>query len=92
MVLKGAVAPFNVGMGQVQNGRLYLRYGSNLVKTTAKSDKMLTEEKPLLFYCKKNAPRVPLAHTKAEKNKHENFDFVLLLSSSSFCTHITQEL
>ena len=52
-VSKGAVAPFNVGMGQVQNGRLYLRYGSNLVKTTAKSDKTLTEKKPLLFYCKK---------------------------------------
>ena len=52
-VSKGAVAPFNVGMGQVQNGCLYLRYVSNLVITTAKSDKMLTEEKPLLFYCKK---------------------------------------
>ena len=42
---KGAVAPFNVGMGQVQNGHLYLSYGSNLVITTAKSDKMLTDKK-----------------------------------------------
>ena len=74
---KGAVAPFNVGMGQVQNGRLYLRYGSNLVITTAKSDKTLTEES-LCCSIVKNAPRVLLAHTKAEKNKHENFDFVLL--------------
>ena len=52
-VSKGVVAPFNVGMGQVQNGHLYLRYGSNLVITTAKSGKKLTEKKPLLFYCKK---------------------------------------
>ena len=53
---KGAVAPFNVGTRQVQNGRLYLRYGSNLVKITAKSDKTFTEKKPLLFYCKKKWP------------------------------------
>ena len=77
------VAPFNVGMGQVQNGHLYLRYGSNFVITTAKSDETLTDKKPLLFYYK-NAPRVLLAHTKAEKNKHENFDFVHLLSSFFF--------
>ena len=37
-ILKGAVAPFNVGMGQVQSGHLYLRYGSKFVITTAKSE------------------------------------------------------
>ena len=26
----------------------------------------------------KNAPRVLLSHAKAEKNKHEHFDFVVL--------------
>ena len=47
--------------------------------TTAKWDKSLTGKKALPFYCKKNVPRVVQTRTKAEKNKHENFDFVLLL-------------
>ena len=48
---------------------------------TAKLAKTLTDRKPLL----KNAPRVLLAHTKDEKNKHEKFDFVLLLSHCNMC-------
>ena len=75
-ILKGVVVPFNVGMGQVENGYLYLRYGSNSVITTAKCDKTLTDK--TLHCIMKNAPRVLLAHAKAEKNKHENFDFVHL--------------
>ena len=44
---------FNVGMGQVENGCLYLRCGSNFVITTAKQDKMLIDERLSLLYCEK---------------------------------------
>ena len=43
---------------------------------------MLTDQS-LHYSIVKNDPRVLLAHTKAEKNKHKNFNFVL----SSFLTH-----
>ena len=33
----------------------------------------LQVKKPFLFYCK-NSSRILLAHLKAEKNEHENFD------------------
>ena len=65
-----------VGMRQVQNGRLHLRYGSKPVTASAKCDKILTDKIALLFYCK-NAPRfysvysfqkrVLIAHSKGEK-------------------------
>ena len=47
---------FYVEMGQVQNGCLYLRYGNS----SAKSDKTLTDKRPLLFYCKSAAPKLLL--------------------------------
>ena len=50
---KWACSMFDVEMWQVQNNRLYLRYGSNFVITTAKWDKTLTDKKPSLFYCEK---------------------------------------
>ena len=80
---------FYVGMGVVQNGCLYLRYGSSSVITTVKWDK--TPTKSLCYNYYKNATRVLLLHTKAEKNEHKIFDFVILpffLSSP----HITQNL
>ena len=40
-----------VGIGQVKNGHLYLKYGSSSEKTTAKGAKTLTDKKPLLYYC-----------------------------------------
>ena len=75
-----------LGIGQVKNGRLYLRYGSCSEKTTAKCGETVTDKKPCLYYCKK-IPGVQLPHTIAEKNKRENLDVVILLSSSFFITH-----
>ena len=75
-----------VGTSQVKNGRLYLRYGSSSEKTTAKCDKTVPDKKPCLYYCK-NVPGVQLPYTKAERNKLENLDFVMLISSSFFITH-----
>ena len=40
--------------------------------------------KNLWYFIVKNAPRVLQVHAIAEKSKHENFDFVLLLYST-FC-------
>ena len=71
---------FNVGMGHVQNGRLYLRYGSSSLKTATKWDKKLIDKKPFLFCCRRCPKSPPI---KAEKNKYEIFDFVHLLSSNS---------
>ena len=46
---------FYVVIGQVKNGHLYLRYGSNYEKTTAKYDETVTDKRPYLYYCK-NCP------------------------------------
>ena len=67
---------FYVGMGQVQNGHLYLRYASSSVITTAKRDKHL-QTKSLCYSIVKNAPRVLLVHIKANKTTR-NFDFLFL--------------
>ena len=40
-----------VGIGQVQYGCLYLRYGSSFVITKANLAKTRTDKKPLLWYC-----------------------------------------
>ena len=77
-----------VGMGQVQNGCLYLRYGSSSVITTAMWDKTLTDKRPLLVYCK-NAPRVLLPHTKTEKNNQEILILACIDLSSSFLSFFT---
>ena len=77
---------FYVGIGQVKNGHLYLRYGSNSKKTTAKCNKTVTDKKACLYYCK-NVPGVQLSHTKAEKNKLENLNIVILHSSFFFFLH-----
>ena len=48
--------------------------------TIAKCNNTVTD-KSLCYFIVKNAPRVLLVHTKAKKNKHEDFKFVILLSS-----------
>ena len=77
------VGMHGLGSKSSQNGRLYLSYGSSSEKTTAKSAKTLTDKNPTID---KNAPRVLLPYSEAEKRKLENFDFVILLSSSSCIT------
>ena len=72
---------YNVGMSQVKNGHLYLRYGSSSENTRQSEPKHLQT-------IIKNALRVLLPHSEAEKSKPEIFDFVVLLSSSS---HVTQK-
>ena len=63
-------------------------FWSSSVITIAKGDETLVGKKPWLLHCK-NAPRVLLSHTKAEKNKHE---FLMLFFLVSFSSCITQEL
>ena len=67
-------------IGRVENGCLYLRYGSSLKKTTAKWAKTLTNKS--LYYT--NVPSFLLPHLKGEKRKLENYDFVIFLTSSFF--------
>ena len=55
-----------VGIGQVKNDCLYLRYGSSSEKTTTKCDETVTYKKPCLNYFKK-VPGVQLPHSEAEK-------------------------
>ena len=60
-----------------------------------KYDETVTNKKPpvYMYTIVNNVPGVLLSHTKAEKNKHENFNFVIVLpSSNSFfftCTSST---
>ena len=48
--------------------------------TIAKCEKTVAD-KSFGYFIVKNVPGVLLAHTKAEKKEHENFAFVILLSS-----------
>ena len=66
-------------MGQVQNGRLYIRYRSSSHKNEAEERKKLTEYISLL-YIAKSTLKTLLTFSKVEKTKHESFNFVLLLS------------
>ena len=74
-----------VGMSQVQNGCLYLRYGSSSVTITAKWNKTPTAKEAFAFYCN-NAPRVLLTHTKAEKTNIKSLILFFLLPLL-FITH-----
>ena len=74
-------------MAKVQNGRLYIRYRSNSQKTKQRSEKSL-QTTSLCYSIAKSTLKTPLRFSKVEKTKHENFDFVhLLSSSSSFIKH-----
>ena len=74
-------------MAQVQNGRLYIRYRSNSQKTKQRSEKSL-QTTSFCYSIAKSVLKTPLTFNKVKKTKHENFDFVhLLLSSSSFIKH-----
>ena len=44
----------------------------------------LSKTKSLCYTIVKNAPKVLLPHSEAEKGKYENFDFAILLSSFFF--------
>ena len=79
---------FYVGIGQVKNGRLYLRYGNSSEKATANWAKTLAD-KSLCYTIVKTAPRFLLPHSEAVKRKLENFKFVILFFSSS--SHVTQK-
>ena len=61
-----------------QDSGLYFRYGGNCVKTTGKCDKML-RDKNLWYFIAENNPKVLLSCTKAEKKKHQNFNFAICL-------------
>ena len=81
---------YSVEIGQVQNGLLYLRYGSSSEKTTVKRAKTLTE-KTICYTIVKNDPRVLLPHSEAEKRKLEIFDFVILSFFFFFFITCTQK-
>ena len=68
-------------MAQVQNGRLYIRYKSNSQKTKQRSEKSL-QTTSFCYSIAKSILKTPPTFSKVEKTKHENFDFVHLLSSS----------
>ena len=81
-------------MAEVQNGRLYIRYRSNSQKTKQRGEKSL-QTTSLCYSIAKSTLKTPLTFSKVDKTKHENFDFVHLLSSSFFLflsSSITQEL
>ena len=66
-------------MGQVQNGRLYIRYRSNFPETKQRSEKSL-QTTSFCYSIAKSIRKTLLTFSKVEKTKHENFDFVHLLS------------
>ena len=70
-------------MEQVQNGRLYIRYTSNSQKTKQRSEKSL-QTTSLCYSIAKPTLKSTLTFSTVEKTKHENFDFVHLLSSFFF--------
>ena len=74
-----------VGIDQVKNGRLYLRYGSSSEKTTAMCDETVTDKKPCLYYCKKKCPRSSVTPHKSWEKTNLKISILLvffLLSSS----------
>ena len=80
---RSTVVLLKLGMGQVQNGRLYIRYRSNSQKTKQRNEKSL-ETISLCYSIAKSTLKTPLTFSKVEKTKHENFAFVHLLLLSSF--------
>ena len=78
-------------MGQVRNGRLYLRYGSSPREMKQRRQRSLQATSPGYFIAKSTL-KVPLTFNKVKKFKVENFDFLPLLSSSSSPSSITQNL
>ena len=52
---------FYVGIGQIKNGHLYLRYGSSFEKLQQSEPKHL-QTKDICYNIVKNAPRVLLPH------------------------------
>ena len=78
-----------VGIGQVQNDVLYLRYTSNFAVTKAKHLHTNTFHYSIV----ESAPRIPLTFLKVEKIVCKNICFVLLLSFFlSFPSRITKKL
>ena len=71
-------------MAQVQNGRLYIRYRSNSQKKTKQRSEKSVQTTTLCYSIAKSTLKTPLTFSKVKKTKHENFDFVHLLSSSFF--------
>ena len=68
------------GMGQVQNGFLYMKYKSISHKTEA--GKLKSIQTISLCYSDVKSPLlVPLTFNRVYKTKHENFNFNHLLSS-----------
>ena len=84
-----------VGISQVQNGIVYLRYGSSSKINKQRSAKLLYM-KTFSYSNVKYTPRVPFILLIVKKIECENFDFVLFLLSfsflSSFPSHITQKV
>ena len=70
-------------MEQVQNGRLYIRYRSNSQKNEAEEWKCF-QTTSICYSFAKSSLKSLINFSKVEKTKHENFDFVHLLSSSFF--------
>ena len=70
-----------LGMAQVQNGRLYISIGATPKKTKQRSEKSL-QTTLLCYSIAKSTLKTTLTFSKVKKTKHENFDFVSLLSSS----------
>ena len=83
-VIKKYGSTFYAGIAQVKNGRLYLRYMGAALRKPQQIEPTLLQTKSLCYTIVKNAPRVLLPHSEAEKRKLENFDFVILLSSFFF--------
>ena len=72
-------------MGGEGGGRTFDVKMASIEAALTKSQKIepkLLQTKSLCYTIIKNAPRVLLPHSAAEERKPENFDFVILLSSS----------
>ena len=78
-----------VGMGQVQNGVLYLRYRSDSVIMKTERCKAFTYKNTSLFYVE-STTRLPLIFLKVEKIVRTNIHFALLSFFLSFPSCITQ--
>ena len=80
---------FYVGISQIKNGHQHLSMGEVLRKPQLSEPKYL-QTKNLCYTIVKNPARVLLPDTEVdEKRQHENYDFVILLSSCP--SHATQK-
>ena len=66
---------FQLGMGKVENGRLYIRYRSSSQKMKQRSSKSL-QTASLCYSNAKSTLLVLLTFNRVEKTKHKNFNFV----------------